>query len=217
MVARWGLLLALLLLVLWVGGADGVYHQDVRWRAVWLHEDDGYDFAEIALLLRVHHTTIRRCFEWNISNCYSNSSYFLFVDAKTPPTSDAGKTQQHRTNNSGEGWWIVANFGLPAEGKKRWCGGCAKGHAGAGDVANKKCEDCGLKQPNFGLPAEGKTRWCGGCAKGHAGAVDVAKTKCEDCGLKRPNFGLPAEGKKRWCGGCAKGHAGAGDVGKKKC
>jgi hypothetical protein len=26
MVARWGLLLALLLLVLWVGGADGVYH-----------------------------------------------------------------------------------------------------------------------------------------------------------------------------------------------
>lgn len=60
MVARWGLLLALLLLVLWVGGADGVYHQDLRWRAVWLHEDDGYDFAEIALLLRVHHTTIRR-------------------------------------------------------------------------------------------------------------------------------------------------------------
>ena len=40
MVARWGLLLALLLLVLWVGGADGVYHQDLRWRAVWLHEDD---------------------------------------------------------------------------------------------------------------------------------------------------------------------------------
>ena len=29
MVARWGLLLALLLLVLWVGGADGVYHQDL--------------------------------------------------------------------------------------------------------------------------------------------------------------------------------------------
>ena len=22
------------------------------------------------------------------------------------------------------------NFGLPAEGKKRWCAGCAKGHAG---------------------------------------------------------------------------------------
>jgi hypothetical protein len=66
------------------------------------------------------------------------------------------------------------NFGLPAEGKKRWCAGCANGHVGAVDVGNKKCEGC-LKWPSFGLPAEGKKRWCAGCAKGHVGAVDVGK------------------------------------------
>ena len=65
------------------------------------------------------------------------------------------------------------NFGLPAERKKRWCAGCAKGHAGAVDVYNKKCEGCQLKAPSFGLPSEGKARWCSGCAKAHTGAVDV--------------------------------------------
>ena len=30
------------------------------------------------------------------------------------------------------------NFGLPAEGKKRWCAGCAKGHVRAVDVVKKK-------------------------------------------------------------------------------
>jgi hypothetical protein len=59
------------------------------------------------------------------------------------------------------------------EGKKRWCGGCAKGHVGAVNVAAKMCEGCGLKQPNFGLPVEGKKRWCAGCAKGHTGAEDL--------------------------------------------
>ena len=72
-------------------------------------------------------------------------------------------------------------FGLPGEGKKRrWCSGCAKGHAGAVDVVSKKCEGCGLKQPKFGLPAEGKRRWCSGCAKAHAGAVDITKRKAAD-------------------------------------
>ena len=59
------------------------------------------------------------------------------------------------------------SFGLPAEGKARWCSGCAKGHAGAEDVLtshSKKCEGCQLKRSNFGLPAEGKARWCSGCA-----------------------------------------------------
>jgi hypothetical protein len=37
------------------------------------------------------------------------------------------------------------SFGLPAEGKARWCGGCAKEHAGAEDVKNRKCEGCRLK------------------------------------------------------------------------
>ena len=67
-----------------------------------------------------------------------------------------------------------------ADGKKRWCAGCAKAHAGAVNVSKKKCEGCQLKQPNFGLPAEGKKRWCAGCAKGHVGAVNVGKRKAAD-------------------------------------
>jgi hypothetical protein len=71
-------------------------------------------------------------------------------------------------------------FGLPVEGKRRWCAGCAQGHAGAEDMNSKKkkkCEECGLKLPVFGLPAEGNTRWCAGCAKGHAGAARRPKSK----------------------------------------
>jgi hypothetical protein len=66
-------------------------------------------------------------------------------------------------------------FGLPSDRTKRWCSGCAKGHAGAVNVVDKKCEECQLKIPNFGLPAEGKKRWCFGCAKGHAGAVNIKR------------------------------------------
>jgi predicted Fe-S protein YdhL (DUF1289 family) len=65
----------------------------------------------------------------------------------------------------------VPSFGLLAEGKRRWCSGCAKGHAGVVNIASKKCESCQLKVPSFGLPAEGKKRWCSGCAKAHAGAL----------------------------------------------
>ena len=67
------------------------------------------------------------------------------------------------------------------EGKKRWCGGCAKAHAGAEDLSNKKCEGCGLKGASLGLPAEGKKRWCSGCATRHTpGVVGVAKRKAAD-------------------------------------
>jgi hypothetical protein len=56
-------------------------------------------------------------------------------------------------------------FGLPAEGKVRWCSGCAKGHAGVVNVKGKKCEGCQVKYPRFGLPDGGKKRrWCGDCA-----------------------------------------------------
>jgi hypothetical protein len=54
-----------------------------------------------------------------------------------------------------------AAFGLPVEGKTRWCGVCAKAQNGAINLHEKKCEDCGLKQPNYGYPGEGK-RWCAG-------------------------------------------------------
>ena len=61
----------------------------------------------------------------------------------------------------------MPSFGLPAEGKERWCSGCAKTHEGAVNVKHKKCEGCGLKRSSFGLPSEGKVRWCSGCAKAH--------------------------------------------------
>lgn len=67
-----------------------------------------------------------------------------------------------------------ASFGLPSEnGKKRWCGSCARDQMGAVNVEKKGCEDCGLTRPSFGLPSEGKMRWCSGCAKKHVGAVNI--------------------------------------------
>ena len=53
--------------------------------------------------------------------------------------------------------------GSASEGKKRWCSGCAEGHAGAAGVKAKTCEGCQLKRPTSGLP-EGKKRWCSGSA-----------------------------------------------------
>ena len=95
--------------------------------------------------------------------------------------------------------------------KRRWCGGCAKGQAGAVNMTSKICEGCERKGATFGLPSEGKKRrWCTGCAKGQAGAVDMTRKMCEGCGQNRASCGLPGEGKKRrWCSSCAKGQAGA--------
>jgi hypothetical protein len=91
-------------------------------------------------------------------------------------------------------------FGLLAEGKRRWCGGCAKAHAGAVSLC-KRCEGCGENRARFGLPVEGKRRWCSGCAKAHVGTEDVSRNKCEGCGLKAARYaGLPSDGeKRRWC------------------
>jgi hypothetical protein len=89
-----------------------------------------------------------------------------------------------------------------------WCDNPRKYKQKQNRTKQKKCEDCGLKQPSCGLPTEGKRWWCGGCAKGHVGAADLVSKKCEDCGLKQASCGLPSEWKRRWCGGCAKGHAG---------
>jgi hypothetical protein len=91
-----------------------------------------------------------------------------------------------------------ANFGLPDEGTRRWCGGCAKEWPGAIDVVHKKCDDCKSKLPSFGLinttePKCRQPRWCSGCARRHPGAVDLGNKKCEDCGLRAPKFGLPNE------------------------
>jgi hypothetical protein len=54
---------------------------------------------------------------------------------------------------------VAASFGRLAEGKKRWCFGCAKAHKGAVNVVSKKCEDCQLKQPCYRRPADGN-KWC---------------------------------------------------------
>jgi hypothetical protein len=92
---------------------------------------------------------------------------------------------------------LASSLGLPAEGKKRWCTGCAKGHKGAASFINT-CEDCFHKFAIFGLPSDGKKRWRGGCGKRHAGAVNIKHKKCEGCGLKGATFGLPADWKARW-------------------
>ena len=54
------------------------------------------------------------------------------------------------------------SFALPGEGKRRWCGDCAKTVAGLVRVpggASTKCEDCRLKEPAFGILADKKRRW----------------------------------------------------------
>jgi hypothetical protein len=123
---------------------------------------------------------------------------------------------------------IKAKFGLLADRKRRWCRGCAKGHAGAVhlDSHQRKCVDCTKKAATYGLPAEGEggpTRkgvavksatWRAGCAKAHSGAISISK-KCEDCQKLQPSFGLPGATLVRWCGGCAKGHPGAVSRGRK--
>ena len=107
---------------------------------------------------------------------------------------------------------------LPSEKKKRWCTRCAKGHAGAVNMAQKQCEECGLRQASSGLPSDLQKRWCAGCAKAHTGAVNIKHKKCEDCERMQPFFGLPGEAnKRRWCAGCAKAHAGGVDITTKKC
>ena len=136
---------------------------------------------------------------------------------------------------------LPARFGLPKEKEglpkekegllklRRWCTGCAKGHAGAenysaksrrgGTVRTKtgakfsktKCEDCGCRGPSFSLPPAKRRRWCAPCAKTHPGAIDRNEkvALCEDCEQAPCKFGLTTDGVKRWCGACAKKHTGA--------
>ena len=67
---------------------------------------------------------------------------------------------------------------------RRWCGKCAKNHAGAEYLENKNmCEECGLKHAGYGLLGDvsgtkrrgsvGKKRWCGACAKKYPDAVAI--------------------------------------------
>lgn len=106
---------------------------------------------------------------------------------------------------------------------------CAKTHAGARNLDNKMCEDCGLKQPNFAVPgkrarkakcgdAKDVARWCAECAKSYPGAANVTKICCEDCHKVQPKYGLPSEGRRaRWCKQCSLQHPGSRDVRNNKC
>jgi hypothetical protein len=99
----------------------------------------------------------------------------VIVSGKTP---SVGKKMKKRIRKMCEDCAVKQPaFGLPPDRTKRWCSGCAKGHAGAVDFKNKTCEDCAVKQPAFGLPPDRTRRWCSGCAKGHAGAVDARHMK----------------------------------------
>jgi hypothetical protein len=96
------------------------------------------------------------------------------------------------------------SYGLAAERKLRWCGGCAKAlHPAAVDLNHRKCEDCHSSAPSWALPGSQRRRWCTSCSAAHAGAVDMAHLKCEDCGLVAPSWKLASDGlnrtKRRWC------------------
>ena len=46
-----------------------------------------------------------------------------------------------------------ANYGLPSDGKRKWCSGCSKRlHTGAELIGGCKCEDCRARTASFGLP-----------------------------------------------------------------
>ena len=80
------------------------------------------------------------------------------------------------------------SYGLPSDGKKRWCAGCGKGHKGAQYMQKQKmCEDCGLNQPSYGQPSKCTKctkRWCAVCSKQHAGAYLLNKRKLCEAGNK---------------------------------
>ena len=84
------------------------------------------------------------------------------------------------------------SFGWPYDRWCRWCKPCSEAHAsyhntlalhtvvadvliagvlvvGAVEVKNKKCEDCGMKQPSCGLPDDRRRRWCKPCSEARAG------------------------------------------------
>jgi hypothetical protein len=46
-------------------------------------------------------------------------------------------------------------YGLPTDGKKRWCASCAReSHPDAVDLASKKCEDCQVARGGTVISAE---------------------------------------------------------------
>eukprot|EP01050_Picozoa_sp_SAG11_P027361 SAG11_NODE_6898_length_1229_cov_1.825664_1_plen_154_part_00 len=90
-----------------------------------------------------------------------------------------------------------AHFGNPTNGRRRWCGGCAKQHRGAIDISFKKCEGCGVKAACFGELHNRRRQWCSSCAKHHPSATDLNKRRCESCQLKQASFGFPSECKRR--------------------
>ena len=115
------------------------------------------------------------------------------------------------------------HFGLPSEGRQRWCLACSKAHPGTTQLRKLVCEDCKTTAPHFGLSefseASNSRRWCAGCAKNHPEAIYLEKkAKCEDCRLKGPSYGLLGTsahggiGKKRWCASCAANHPGSLDL-----
>jgi hypothetical protein len=53
------------------------------------------------------------------------------------------------------------SFGLPAEGKARWCGGCAKAHTGAVDVVIERKRWCDGVCMQCANPAIKKRHTCG--------------------------------------------------------
>ena len=55
-----------------------------------------------------------------------------------------------------------ANYGLPADRKKRWCAGCSKGQEGTVSLLKHSGKGCGETRTSYGLPGRGHValvRW----------------------------------------------------------
>ena len=121
---------------------------------------------------------------------------------------DASEPQQEKKKKTGKMCETCeekrANFGLPNETTRRFCGPCGKKVGAERKGKHKMCETCEEKHANFGLPDETAKRYCGPCGK-KVGAEYKGKQKmCETCEEKRASFSLPDETAKRYCGPCGK-------------
>jgi hypothetical protein len=96
-----------------------------------------------------------------------------------------------------------ANYGIPAEGKKR-CVAVRQAPSALLLLPPPQSRPTGSPSPS---------RWCSGCAKPHVGAEDLGNKRCELCKKKTCTFGMREDRVRRWCAGRARGGGGGGGAG----
>ena len=68
-------------------------------------------------------------------------------------------------------------WGLPSEGRKRWCAGCGVNHTGAVRVGGKKCKACHGPKPSWGEAVGAPEIWCSSCGKKNGGVICKPRRK----------------------------------------